>query len=528
MADSALLSIARAWMGADPDPVTRAELESLIADGGETLAERFADRLQFGTAGLRGALGAGPTRMNRVIVRSAAAGVVQYLIDLGVAERGIVIGCDARHNSDLFALDTARVAAAMGVRARLLPRQLPTPVLAFAVRHLGAAAGVMVTASHNPPGDNGYKVYLGDGAQIVTPHDSEISARIDAAGLLGEDDLAEVGDELISEVDVTDAYLDAVCALPFTGHRSIRVAYTAMHGVGAGVATAAFERCGFPALDLVAEQCAPDPEFSTVSFPNPEEPGAMDLLLATAQRTGAALAIANDPDADRLGAAVPLPDGTWRALRGDEIGWLLADHVLRHTHGDDRLVATTLVSSTLLGKMAAAHGIGYAETLTGFKWIARAIADAPERRFVFGYEQALGYLVGEVVRDKDGISAALVLAEAAAEAAAEGTDLLGRLDAIADRFGRHATAERSLRMEPAAQHALMERLRAHPPGTVAGWPVTEMIDRRDGNVVMLRLGTHGRVLVRPSGTEPKIKLYAEAIDGDPAPMLDDLAAVLAG
>jgi phosphomannomutase len=517
---------AGAWLALDPDPVTREELQRLIDSDREELARRFASRLEFGTAGLRGPLGAGPARMNQVVVRRAAAGLVQYLLDTGTAAGGLVVGHDARWRSDAFALDTARVAAARGVPVWLLPPNVPTPRLAFAVRELGAAAGVMVTASHNPRHDNGYKVYLGTGAQIVPPVDQLISDRIDAQHDVA---LAAITDPLIERIDwMAEAYLDALArTVPLVPDaRQVRVAYSALHGVAGKLLLQAFQRCEFAAPVVVLEQQKPDPDFPTVSFPNPEEPGTMDRVIELAQRHHCDIALANDPDGDRMGVALPQPDGTWRMLRGDEIGWLLADHVLNHTTGDDRLVVTTIVSSSLLSKMAAAAGVGYAETLTGFKWIAEAIRVHPDRRFVFGYEQALGYLVGTTVRDKDGIGAAVALAEAAALARRDGYTLQDRLDQLGARFGRHLTVERSLALDLPQQQRLMDALRAAPPTQLQGYPVTEVVDRSDGNVIKLQLGTMGRVFARPSGTEPKLKLYAELIDHDPNPVLDELVTWL--
>ncbi|MEP6661810.1 MAG: phospho-sugar mutase [Acidimicrobiales bacterium] len=523
-----LVQQVQAWIAADPDPDTRAELQALLDAGDEAaLADRFDGRLQFGTAGLRGAIGAGPQRMNRVIVRRAAWGFGRWLLDQtpGAADAGVAIGYDARRKSDVFAQDTAQVLAAMGIRAFLLARRLPTPLLAFAVHHLGCAGGVMVTASHNPPSDNGYKVYLADAAQIVAPADVEISARIDGAP--DDIDLAPAGFPLIISVDaeVVDAYVKGAVAVPFVPHaRDVRVAYTPLHGVGRAVAMEAFVRAGFPPPAVVAEQAEPDPTFPTVAFPNPEEPGAMDLLLALARSTQADIALANDPDADRLAAAIPSRDG-WRVLSGNELGWLLADHVLQHTSGDHRLVVTTVVSSKLLSKMAAAEHVVYAETLTGFKWIARAIAEHPQTRFVFGYEQALGYLVGDTLtRDKDGITAALVMAEIAALAKLHGVTVQDRLDDIERRYGRHRLAERSLRLDPAEMSAFMEHLRVEPPKSLAGVAVESVTERADAELFILQLAGGARVLVRPSGTEPKVKLYAEVVGDQVDP--DDLLAVL--
>jgi phosphomannomutase len=519
-----LRELAEAWSAVDPDPETRAELADLLAtDDAAALADRFTGRLQFGTAGLRGALGAGPMRMNRVVVRRAAWGLVQYLLrtDPKAAERGIVIGYDARRNSDVFASDTARVSAALGVPAMLLPSRLPTPVLAFAVTALDASAGVMVTASHNPPQDNGYKVYLGDGAQIVPPHDTGISAEIDRAP--ADVPVADEGDGLISVLDdgVVVQYLDSIHRVTAA---DVRVAYTPMHGVGGEVLLSAFQRAGLPAPHVVAEQFEPDGTFPTVSFPNPEEPGAMDLLLELAAACDADIAFANDPDADRLGAAIPTPDGGWRRLGGDELGWLLADHLLSTTAGDDRLVITTLVSSTLLGQMAAAHGVHYAETFTGFKWIARTALDHPEHRFLFGYEQALGYLVAPRPLDKDGISAAVMMAEVAATAKAAGESLQQRLDRIAERFGRHLTIEHSIKMDPALGAIAVAAMQQAPPASLAGHAVTEVRWFEEAGLLRLQCGPSARVQVRPSGTEPKVKVYAEAVGEDPAPLVEAFVA----
>jgi phosphomannomutase len=513
---------AEAWLAADPDPDTQAELVALLAGDPAVLAARFGGRLQFGTAGLRGELGAGPLRMNRVTVQRAAAGLVRWLVrtyaDAG--ERGVVIGFDARHKSDVFALDTARVCAAAGVRAVLLPGPLPTPVTAFATAELRARAGVMVTASHNPPRDNGYKVYLGEGRQIVAPIDAEISACIDEVdGVV----LAPTDDPLIVRADATEAYLAHTATVCFTPQRDVTVAYTPMHGVGRDTALAAFARSGFAPPHVVARQGDPDPDFPTVVFPNPEEPGAMDLLVALATEVGADVAIANDPDADRLGAAIPAAAGGWRRLTGDEIGWLLADHILSHTTGDDRLVVTTVVSSTMLAEMAAVAGVHHAETFTGFKWIARTALEKPGLRFVFGYEQALGYLVAARPLDKDGITAALLLAEIAAVAKVEGVTVQDRLDALAARFGRHVTTERSVHVEPAAMPALMAALVADPPSSLAGVAVVALTTIAEAGLVRLECADGIRVQVRPSGTEPKVKLYGEAVGRDPGPLLDDLA-----
>ncbi|NUT09041.1 MAG: phospho-sugar mutase, partial [Nonomuraea sp.] len=465
--DADLVRRARQWLAQDPDPDTRAELSALLETGDlPALRDRFQAKLEFGTAGLRGELGAGPNRMNRVTVMRAAAGLARVL---GPGKH-VVIGYDARHKSDVFARDTAAVLTGAGVHASLLPRPLPTPVLAFAVRQLDADAGVTVTASHNPPRDNGYKVYWGDGSQIVPPIDSEISAAIDAVGRV--DQLPLDGPGTITELGegILDDYIDAVTGLPLGDARDLRVAYTPLHGVGSATLTDAFLAAGFETPMAVEEQRNPDPDFPTVAFPNPEEPGAMDLAVALAAKLGSDLVLANDPDADRCAVGVPLPGGGCRMLTGDEVGGLLAEHVITHTTGD-RMVATTIVSSTLLRKIAEAHGVRYGETLTGFKWIIKA-----GEGLVFGYEEAIGYSVGSnvglPVRDKDGIGAALTVAAIAAAAKRDGRTLLDLLDAQARRYGLHATSQLSFRVDDLSLIAdAMDRLRATPPATLGAHTV---------------------------------------------------------
>jgi phosphomannomutase len=530
-------STAKKWLAAEPDDDMRDELAELLAGPDDVLAERFDGRLQFGTAGLRGAVGAGPQRMNRLVVRQAAAGLVDHLLATmpDARTRGVLIGYDARRKSDLFALDTARVCAAKGVRAMMFSTVVPTPVLAWNITGLGAAAGVMVTASHNPPADNGYKVYLHTGCQIVPPVDAQIAARIDAIDPC-EVVLAKADHRRIEIVhhEAVDAYLDAVPACRFRPDlREVRVAYTALHGVGGETLLAAFARAGLEAPHVVAAQQQPDATFPTVGFPNPEEPGAMDRLLALAASVDADLALANDPDADRLGVAIPTRSpatrpSSWRRLSGDEIGWLLADHILRHTEGDDRLVVTTLVSSSMLGSMANKHGVRSAETFTGFKWIGHTVLQHPDDRFVFGYEQALGYLVCQRPLDKDGITAAVLMAEVAALARAEGVTLQDRLDAITAEHGRHITRDLSLHMTPAEGMAAVLRLREQPPTDVGGRAVTSVEWFAEATLLRLQFGTDLRLQVRPSGTEPKVKLYGEGLEVDPAPFLEALAAHITG
>ncbi len=527
-----LLAQARAWLAEDPDPDTRAELTGLLAAAeGEAdeehtrawseLASRFSGTLEFGTAGLRGEMGAGPMRMNRAVVIRAAAGLAAHLKREAVPGL-VVIGYDARHKSHDFARDTAAVMVGAGLDAVLLPGPLPTPVLAFAVRHLDAAAGVMVTASHNPPRDNGYKVYLGgelEGSQIVPPHDAGIAARIAEIGALDEVPLATEGWNVLSEADIVEPYLARTAGLVDPhAPRDLSVVYTPMHGVGRDTLLAAFKRAGFPTPSTVAAQGDPDPDFPTVGFPNPEEPGAMDLAFRAAAALGPDLVIANDPDADRLAVAVPDPaaDSGWRMLRGDEVGALIAEHLVsKRATGT---LATTIVSSSLLSRIAAAAGLGYAETLTGFKWISRA------EGLRYGYEEALGYCVDpDAVRDKDGISAALTVAELAADLKASGRTLSDLLDDLAVTHGLHATDQLSVRVADLRLIAdAMARLRAQPPSGLAGLRVDSAEDLERGSAALpptdgLRYRLSGpsvdsaRVVVRPSGTEPKLKCYLEVV-----------------
>jgi phosphomannomutase len=510
-----LIARARAWAAEDPDPETRAELEQVlesVLESGDTddLADRFDGTLEFGTAGLRGELGAGSNRMNRVVVIRAAAGLAAYLRDQGAPrEASVVIGYDARHNSDVFARDTAEVMVGAGLRALLLPRPLPTPLLAFAIRELGCVAGVMVTASHNPPRDNGYKVYLGDGSQIVPPADGEIAARIAAVGAVAEVPRS-TGWKVLDE-GIVDSYLDTVASLAGDGPRDLRLVYTPLHGVGGTSVIQVLETAGFAAPYVVERQEQPDPDFPTVAFPNPEEPGAMDLALALAREKDVDLVVANDPDADRCAAAVSGPHG-WRMLRGDEVGALLAHHLL--TTGRTGTYACSIVSSTLLSRMAAAAGQPFAETLTGFKWISKVDG------LVFGYEEALGYCVDpEHVKDKDGVSALLMLCELAAAEKAQGRTLVDVLDDLALEHGLHATDQLSVRVSDLAEiGAAMERLRATRPATLGGLAVEGVDDLAEGSAglpptdgLRFRLADDARIIVRPSGTEPKLKCYLEVV-----------------
>lgn len=534
--DDEIRTVATAWRDAEPDDDIRREIDELSAGPTDVLRERFTGGLEFGTAGLRAAIGAGPRRMNRLVVRRAAAGLVDRLLadDVRAAERGLVVGWDARPKSRDFAVDTARVAAARGMKVFLMPHEVPTPVLAWNITRLGCAAGVMVTASHNPPSDNGYKVYLGTGAQIVPPVDTEIAAAIDALEPT-QIPLSPADDPLIVHLDesVIDDYAHFVPTVALVPRSRLAgvdviVAYTALHGVGGDVVRRVLESHGGLRLAVVESQQQPDGTFPGVPFPNPEEPGAMDAVIDLGRRVDADVALANDPDADRLGVAIPTSDGGWRRLAGDEIGWLLADHVLAHTSGDDRLIVSTLVSSSLVGRMARDAGVHFEESYTGFKWIADVARRFPDERLVFAYEQALGYLVGGDPLDKDGIGAALVMVEIARLAESEGTTIEGRLEAIAGRFGAYRTAEVSVAMSPDNGTRVVERFRSTPPNEIGGRLVSSIESHPEASLVRVYLSGPNsvRVQIRPSGTEPKVKLYGEAIDVDPTPFLHAVRDVL--
>ena len=531
---------ARQWIAHDPDERDRAELAAIVesAGGGDAhaqaeLADRMGSRLVFGTAGLRGAIGAGPNRMNTAVVTTATVGLSAVLREDCGDGFLVVIGYDARHRSEEFARTAAGVLVAAGGRVALLPHQTPTPVLAFAVQHLGADAGIMITASHNPPADNGYKVYLGGrmvgaserGAQLVSPTDARVMAAIVAAGWADGVPNADEGWTVLGD-EIEDAYAAAAAELLArlairTGERAdlagLRVVLTAMHGVGARLASRVLRAAGVSDLLLVAGQRDPDPDFPTVPFPNPEEPGALDMAIDLARRTQADLVVALDPDADRCSVAVP--DATvetgWRQLSGDQLGAVLGEYFAIAYAGDSAAVlARSIVSSSLLERIAGRHGVGSAQTLTGFKWITRAAG------IVYGYEEAIGYCLNpEVVRDKDGITAALIACQLAASGKLAGRSLLDTLDDLAVEHGLYATAPLSFRVaDRALITAALATLAADPPKLLAGAPVIDFVDLGAGYLGLAptegyRFETDrgDRVVVRPSGTEPKLKCYLEVV-----------------
>jgi phosphomannomutase len=505
-----------AWIEGDPDVEDRETLQSLLESGDEEeLHRRFDTPLTFGTAGLRGPVMAGPAGMNRYTVRRATQGVVAWLGEIGADPAdGVVVGRDARHGSELFNHEVVTVLLGAGVKVYEMPGPLPTPLVAYCVKKLGAAAGIMVTASHNPPLDNGYKLYASDGSQIIPPNDEIVERFANAAG---RPRLGERPSALHRWIppDLLDGYR-AHFSQRFEVSSDLAITYTPLHGVGGAIMVDLFARTGFSSVTTVASQFEPDGDFPTLPFPNPEEPGALDLAMARADEVGSELVIANDPDADRLGAAVR-DDAGWHVLRGDQIGWLLASAMLPTMNGPDDVVATTIVSSTLLREMARDAGVRFVMTLTGFKWLARAAGDGVLR---LGYEEALGFAVDPEVADKDGLSAALALAHLADELRGHGQTLMDRLDEIESRFGVHSIFQLSLRADgPTGLSAIVnavQSLRENPPTTLGGFAVSanydlalgyEGLEATDG--VLLQLGASGRVVVRPSGTEPKLKAYIE-------------------
>lgn len=542
---SDILGAAEAWIAGDPDPSTRAELEGLISDGDlEELKARFSGDLTFGTAGIRGEVGAGPSRMNRAVVIRTTSGLAAYL-HANRRPGPVIVGFDARPTSATFAEDVAGVLAATGFEVRFFPEYTPTPLVAFTAKHLNASAAVVVTASHNPPADNGYKVYDSNSAQIIPPADGDIAAAIDRVGpanqvarVVGVFEGVSDAVRPVSE-DLLRLYWEEVekCR-PDPQQSDMRIVYTPIHGVGAASVKYLFEQAGHTGLVLVPEQAAPDGLFPTVSFPNPEEPGSLDLALDMATEIDAHLILANDPDADRLAAAVPT-DGGWRLLSGNEIGVLLGDYVLRHwSEAETPIVMNSIVSSPMLGRLASLHRATHEVTLTGFKWIinaALALEQEGEGRFAFGFEEALGYSIGPTVRDKDGMSAALIFSDLVAGLRTEGRTVIDRLEELWGQVGVWVSAQHSLVRQGdvgvAAISNAVATLADSPPGEVSGYRVEGVRDFRSGgenrpfwlgnqSLVEMSLADVGRVLVRPSGTEPKLKIYVDLT----APATSDVTA----
>lgn len=518
------LEIANKWLISDPDETTKVETEKLISDKNIELIQRFSNSLVFGTAGIRGARGAGPMRMNRVMIRIVATAIAEELLSDNQSDEAplVVVGYDARHKSQIFAQDSVRVLATHGVRSLILPGPTPTPVLAYTSLSKKAKAGIMVTASHNPAEDSGYKVYWDDGAQIANPVDTKIAQRIDFKNPPTEESLADYEDATILKGDdeLIKTYVDfASSSVSSESKREIKQIYTPLHGVGKKVFLDVFEKAGFENPTVVESQAEPDPDFPTVSFPNPEEEGALDLALGLAIEKNADLVIANDPDADRL-AIVARHGNKWRHLNGNEIGVLLAEHILSKEQGEDRLVVTTVVSSRLLSKIADFHKVKYAETLTGFKWIVRPGIEDKSSRFVFGYEEALGFALGDSVRDKDGITSALVFAELAAELKSEDKTVVDLLEELWNRHGVHKTALLAKRLDPETDISadFMSPWRTSPPEKIGEFAVIGSIDMLSpeselpATDALIFNISNGRIVIRPSGTEPMVKVYVEVTE----------------
>ena len=532
-----LLGAARSWIVGDPDPTTREALQALVDAGDQVgIAAAMGEPLTFGTAGIRGEVGPGSGRMNRATVIRTTSGLAAHLVSKhkGPPQQPVALGFDARPDSRNFAEDTAGVLAAAGIAVRFFPKVTPTPLVAFAAKHLDAPAAVVITASHNPPADNGYKVYDGNAAQIIPPTDIEIATAISEVGSAAEvpriEDAFAGASDLVTPMpdDILDAYeVELNSARPNPQTSDLEIVYTPLHGVGGETLIRVFLSAKHARLVPVPEQVQPDGAFPTVAFPNPEEPGALDLALEMAREIGADLVLANDPDADRLASAVPMA-GEWRLLSGNELGALLGDYVLRYwRHAETPIVVNSIVSSPMLGRIAGRRGAVHEATLTGFKWIINAglaLEDRGVGRFAFGYEEALGYSVGRTVRDKDGIGAALVMADLAAEESAAGRSVLDRLHDLWDEVGLWVSAQQSIvTAGPDGQASLLaavDRLGNAPPAEVQGIAVTGMTDYRVGHdrrpmwlgeqdLIELSLGDTGRVLVRPSGTEPKLKVYVD-------------------
>ncbi|WP_456294978.1 phospho-sugar mutase [Vibrio sp. AK197] len=531
------------WLQRDPDPRTREELQYLIDEKMiDELESRFSSRLEFGTAGLRGKVGCGPNRMNRLVIQETAAGLGHYLIAqiTDARQRGVVIGYDGRPDSKQFAHDTASVLTALGIKVYLTHQVAATPIVAFGVKHFNAAAAVVVTASHNPPEYNGFKVYWENGAQIIPPHDSGIAEQIDIAATkpLPLESLAQAEkDEKLVWLtdDYYQTYRQAISGNPLLQNHhqpnAIRIAYTAMHGVGAQMAETLLKDAGFEQVHSVTEQREPDGSFPTVNFPNPEEAGAMDMVMALAESVDAHIACANDPDADRFAVAVKKPQGGYQMLTGDQVGALFGDYLLSNTDASKQLVGNTIVSSTLLSKIAKAAGAEYYQTLTGFKWLTNVAMQkqTSDHQFLFAYEEALGYTVGNKVWDKDGLSALVAFAQLTAELQSQGKTIWDQLESLYRQHGMHINAQRSIALSPDTP-PVGDALRANPPKMIAGRRVeiiddlklslrtyangeTQAINLPSSDVLTYQLERGARVIVRPSGTEPKLKCYYE-IAGD--------------
>jgi len=530
------------WLEKDPDPHTREELQHLIDQQALTeLEDRFRQRLEFGTAGLRGEVGCGPNRMNRLVIQETATGLGHYLVQqvADAKNRGVVIGYDGRIDSKQFAHDTACVLTALGIKVFLTHTVAATPIVAFGVKHFNAAAAVVVTASHNPPQYNGFKVYWDNGAQIIPPHDSGIAAEIDIAAtkpipLMSLADAEKQGLLTWLQEDYYQVYRQTMNNNPLLQKRhqpeQVAIAYTAMHGVGAVMAETLLNDAGFTQVYSVKEQREPDGTFPTVNFPNPEEAGAMDKVMALAKQHNADLACANDPDADRFAVAVRKPDGDYQMLTGDQVGALFGHYLLSHTETNKQLVGNTIVSSTLLNKIASAHGAHYYQTLTGFKWLTNVAMQkqTDERQFLFAYEEALGYTIGKQVWDKDGLSALVAFAQLTAELKSQGKSIWDQLEQLYRQHGMYLNAQRSIALDPTSP-PIGDKLRAQPPTMIAGRAVdvsedlksltktfadgsTEKIDLPASDVLIYHLSGGARVIVRPSGTEPKLKCYYEVIE----------------
>lgn len=529
------------WFSADPDPKTREELQYLIDHKQyEELEDRFKCRLEFGTAGLRGKVGCGPNRMNRLVIQQTALGLGEYLVKHvdNAKQRGVVIGYDGRTDSKSFAHDTAAVLTALGIKVYLTHKVAATPIAAFGVKHFNAAAAVVVTASHNPPEYNGFKVYWENGAQIIPPHDSGIAKEIDIAAtrvipLMPHSEAERQGLLVWLRDDYYQTYRAAINSNPLLSHHtdpsSISIAYTAMHGVGANMAEDLLHDAGFKKVMSVKEQREPDGTFPTVNFPNPEEAGAMDMVIELADSIEAELACANDPDADRFAVAVRKPDGSYQMLTGDQVGTLFGHYLLSKTDAKSQLVGNTIVSSSLLSKVAKAHGAKYYQTLTGFKWLTNIAMQeqSDEHKFLFAYEEALGYTVGNTVWDKDGLSALVAFAQLAAELYSQGKTIWDQLEEIYREHGMYINAQRSIALDP-DYPPVGELLRADPPKKIAGKKIlvtedlkhsvrtdsngkTQTINLPSSDVLIYHLEGGSRVIVRPSGTEPKLKCYYEVV-----------------